>query len=37
MQYGEDFIPVAPSYFVEEVKEALQKRMDLLNKPSSNS
>lgn len=25
MQYGEDFIPVAPSYFVEEVKEALQK------------
>lgn len=37
MQYGEDFIPVAPSYFVKEVKEALQKRMDLLNKPSSNS
>lgn len=37
MQYGEDFIPVAPSYFVEEVKKALQKRMDLLNKPSSNS
>lgn len=37
MQYEEDFIPVAPSYFVEEVKEALQKRMDLLNKPSSNS
>lgn len=37
MQYGEDFIPVAPSYFVEEVKEALQKRINLLNKPSSNS
>lgn len=37
MQYGEDFIPVAPSYFVEEVKDALQKRINLLNKPSSNS